>query len=633
MEQPAVPLAGPRLKPHRCTDPICFLIYGLVCIGLLFCGGYGATQGNPKVLEKFIYGTNNQGLTCGVDSEVRDFPLTFYALPLNGVVSDWNAWTEDDRAQLKAVCTNACPQPAKVGAPHPATARSADLCTASATAAGMCTWYGGATHRVANYCLDANVFLSDPTFGGFIADISSAKWVVMFVPLISVMLAAGFLFLLYKCGIIVVWIGVLLAISAPVLLGVFFFIHAQNGDPDDQLSSVIPLNAQRTTAYVLWGAGGFMALFSLCLCRSINSAGKILSFTSDFIRDVPSQMLQPIAFGISQLVIILVGISILVVMATVGAETPTDQADLQKCITNGDFMCVSHMGHKGWLEVYVIAVTVWIMMFCSALSHYATAWSFSHWYFASTDPNEARMPLGSALGCCDFMITIKGICSGLGNHTGSLAIGSLAVTIVKLLRMCLFWVSRSDQAGGNVVTHCIACICNCLASCLDKCVQFVTEHTYVEIALTGRGFCSSMRRAMSLAASRADLFAIVANVAFALELAGPLIVAFGTSSIVFLVLLWIPPKGLTGPSAPVVVAFLVGLFIGEVMVHPVATACRAAVHCFALDEEQTEEQTGTKCTRYAPAKLHGFVVVVQPDTAPQYAAPLVAAPAGAVTLS
>merc|ERR1712160_187549 len=92
------------------------------------------------------------------------------------------------------------------------------------------------------------------------------------------------------------------------------------------------------------------------------------------------------------------------------------------------------------------------------------------------------------------------------------------------------------------------------------------------------------------------LFGRVGNVAMAVRVLGMVVTAGATTLIVGLVLFTFPPDGLLTPNGPLILTFIIGLVIGEIVMHPLASAARAALHCFVLDEEQAAENGHDVCS-------------------------------------
>jgi len=575
----------------------------MVAIAALAVLGYiGATEGNPAALEQFVSGRDYNDLLCGVDPGVEHFPYTYFSLPLGAAtVTDWDS---NARSLLSAVCTTKCPE-----ATETMGMRGENLCPDNAYLSGdaTCTWYGGNTTRVANYCIDNHVFSIGVNAGAWLQDLRQSATVLAFVPVIAIILGFIFFGIIYKCGTLLIWLALLVVAVLPATVGAVLYVHAMGQEPGDDpfgwvesvtQDSLTP-DQQRTTAYVLWAISGALLLVLLCSCHTVNSVGKVISFASDFIKDTPSQILQPLFFGAFQIVAFVGCIAVFAVVATVNSE----EGDEHTCITDGDFYCVSWNSDLQFYGLaYIFAMCIWIISFLVALSHYGTAFAVGEWYFAASHEGDRQM-----LGCCDFRHTLQGIGSGVLNHSGSLAFGSLIVTVCKLIRLALAWAKKKEEVAGNAVMRAVYTVSACIVDCITRFIEFVSTHAYVEIALTGQGFCSSAKQALVFTVQHPMLFALVGRAAVGVRVLGMGFVSAGTTFIISLVLYMIPPTGLSSPTVPLVATALIGLAFGEVMLHPLSSAARACLHCFIMDEDHSKSMGSSHNLQRAPRKMAAFV--------------------------
>lgn len=202
-------------------------------------------------------------------------------------------------------------------------------------------------------------------------------------------------------------------------------------------------------------------------------------------------------------------------------------------------------------------------------------------------------------GCCDLRLLLRGIGSGLSNHPGSLVFGSLITTACKIFQV-FFWCARQPEqtpsiGASNPVLACLRTVVDCIAQCIVRFIEFVSEHAYVEIALTGRGFCGAAQRSLKMSIEHPGIFGIVGRVVMAIRVLGMLVTAGATTFVVGLFLYIFPPDGLLAPTGPLILTFIVGVVIGDIVTHPLASASRAALHCFILDEERAAEKGEEAC--------------------------------------
>ncbi|KAI0369721.1 DUF580-domain-containing protein [Pilatotrama ljubarskyi] len=76
---------------------------------------------------------------------------------------------------------------------------------------------------------------------------------------------------------------------------------------------------------------------------------------------------------------------------------------------------------------------------------------------------------------------------------GSIAFGSLIVTLLELLRMLLNMVRNSANAEGHPVEACLALCAECFIGCIESAVEYFNRYAYIEIALYGKPYISASK--------------------------------------------------------------------------------------------------------------------------------------------
>jgi len=605
----------------RCTDFLCCFIF-VVCIGAMCAlAVFGAIHGNSQVLQRFVNGRDSHGRLCGVDGPVKDFRDVFFTLPVRSdpVMEASGELRPGIKNELKAVCTKKCPQSTSATAERQnSTAREGDLCPPDDTSAGLCAWYGGNTTELGFYCVDLVLFTESSEAGHWLQDLKVASWRLAVLPLIAVVL--GFLYLVFvqRLGATCIWLSLVVSAVVPIFLGWVFFheagIKESGGQTMNQIFDRIDVKDLRYVAYGLWILSGLIGLLACCCCGTIKGIIAVLKITTEFLMDVPSQFVQPLFVGLAQLVFLAGWTLLFVQVASIGII----EGDQQTCIQAGDIYCLKwDTTSQRWGLLFLVFMLYWVENFLHALSHYGTSYAVGAWYFASVDIVTGRRKIaegGSSSfshmrgcseipswercqfaklrwfrrSCCDCTLSIKAFCHGLTRHAGSLAFGAFAVALCRVLQLFLWWAKKKDEVVGNPVTQCIWRIVNCLADCFTRFVEFVSEHAYVEVALRGLGFCAAARKSLSMAALSPGMFGLVGNVACAVRVLGVLSVVAGTEYVGCIILWWFPPEGLAYPTAPLIVVGVAAFIVAEVMMHPISAAARAALHCYAIDEEEAQ---------------------------------------------
>ncbi|EIW83046.1 DUF580-domain-containing protein [Coniophora puteana RWD-64-598 SS2] len=76
---------------------------------------------------------------------------------------------------------------------------------------------------------------------------------------------------------------------------------------------------------------------------------------------------------------------------------------------------------------------------------------------------------------------------------GSIAFGSLIVTLLELLRLVLNAARNNAMGDGNPVTACLACCAECFVGCIESMVEYFNRYAYIEIALYGKPYVQAAK--------------------------------------------------------------------------------------------------------------------------------------------
>ncbi|KAJ7594027.1 plasma-membrane choline transporter-domain-containing protein [Mycena floridula] len=71
---------------------------------------------------------------------------------------------------------------------------------------------------------------------------------------------------------------------------------------------------------------------------------------------------------------------------------------------------------------------------------------------------------------------------------GSIAFGSLIVTLLEILKMLLNAAQNSANADGHPVEACLACCAACFVGIIESMVEYFNRYAYIEIALYGKAY-------------------------------------------------------------------------------------------------------------------------------------------------
>ncbi|XP_041641200.1 choline transporter-like protein 2 isoform X2 [Cheilinus undulatus] len=138
-------------------------------------------------------------------------------------------------------------------------------------------------------------------------------------------------------------------------------------------------------------------------------------------------------------------------------------------------------------QFYNVFLFFWCANFVTALGQVTLSGAFASYYWAFKKPEDIpAYPIFSSLG------------RALRYHTGSLAFGSLILSMVQVIRVILEYLDHKLKGAQNKFAKFLLSCMKCCFWCLEKCIKFLNRNAYIMIAIYGKSFCPSARDAFFL---------------------------------------------------------------------------------------------------------------------------------------
>ncbi|XP_032997584.1 choline transporter-like protein 4 [Lacerta agilis] len=174
------------------------------------------------------------------------------------------------------------------------------------------------------------------------------------------------------------------------------------------------------------------------------------------------------------------------------------------------------------LQIYNFVGLLWCINFVIALGQCVLAGAFASYYWAFNKPQD----IPTCAVCSAFVRTLR-------YHIGSLAFGSLVLTIVQLIRIVLEYMDHKLKDSSNGAAKCLLCCMKCCFWCLEKFVKFLNRNAYIMIAIYGKNFCVSAKNAFMLLMRNAARVVVLDKVTDLLLFLGKLLVVGGVGILSF----------------------------------------------------------------------------------------------------
>lgn len=237
----------------------------------------------------------------------------------------------------------------------------------------------------------------------------------------------------------------------------------------------------------------FVALYALCLYlwrREIDLVARLLAAAAQSIHDNPHIISAVVALKLA-LVAVLVPIFALAVRAGRVGELARDP---DVVLVAGD-ACASSRDEQDtgpvdccvwrsddWYPSYVALAcfaALWTIMLAFEARVFIVSDVVAQWYFS---PPTRREYAGA---------TSIAASHAFGSSFGSLALGSLVLSIVAILREANRRVRENVNRHGSGVSRVFACVVAACAECVFALVSFVSKFATIRMAITGDGFCDA----------------------------------------------------------------------------------------------------------------------------------------------
>lgn len=128
----------------------------------------------------------------------------------------------------------------------------------------------------------------------------------------------------------------------------------------------------------------------------------------------------------------------------------------------------------------------WGVFFISAFGEMVLAATFATWYWTFY---KSDVP---------FFTLTRGVGRTVRYHLGTLAFGSLILTICRIIRVFLEYLDQQCKKYDNAVTKALLCCLKCFFWCLESFLQFLNKNAYIMCAVHGSNFCTSAKDAFNL---------------------------------------------------------------------------------------------------------------------------------------
>ena len=323
--------------------------------------------------------------------------------------------------------------------------------------------------------------------------------------------------------------------------------------------------------------GGVLLFFGLCtICcvwcnrTSLETAIAIIDASADFMIDTKRLVLVSVFYFLLTMIIFFIWLfSVASVFSLVEFDDPSPPGSQIKTIKGS--IPGSVWGMFGFLAFGML----WVGQFIGDKTKYITMVAASTYYFDSSESKSGSASLSTAFS---FAYT---------KNAGSLAFGSLILTLVGILRALVETAANSAKEDGDGVAKLIACIAQCLMACLEAIIEHLSKLAYAYMAISGDSFCESAWNGFILNLKHLAKFVFALQIASLFVFMGVITITCVNTLLGYVLANNLIQDGADATSiVPSLVAFAVVSFIvAVVFLGTFDEAVLSTLICFAVDSD------------------------------------------------
>ncbi|KAI9005278.1 plasma-membrane choline transporter-domain-containing protein [Gaertneriomyces semiglobifer] len=534
------------MRDRRCHDIFWLLLFILVLAGVGAVGYFAFRYGD---INRLIYGRDSEGNLCGSnigDDSTRDLSTRrqLYYLDLGD-------------SGTARVCINSCPT---VTAQEDVIVCWYDVNPvtpaekAAALADGTCVTTM-ASKSVLNRCIPS-ILLSDiraasdaananqelsslttpPSWGATLSrdlnarnlasivfqDLVENWWVIVICMGGSFVLSYVWLLLLSLAAGFIIWLTITLLLASSWGLTaycIYNYVRITVLHQGLWKTGWGGLDAAFYNEKLLLGLGigvgvvaAILTIVILCLIGRIRLATQVLREAGKAVRAMPSVLFFPLMKYIILLIWMVFFIFVMALLST-SADAIKDGFEDE---LNGQLNKIGKSYQDSrtalWLQLYFVFGFLWTYNWLLAIAQCSIAGAIATWYWTR---DKSQLPSGQIFRAWGRTIRY---------HLGSLALGSLIIAIVQLIRIIILELQRRLHLTGSKPAQLCLCCVQCCCGFIERILRMLTKNAYVEIAVYGYSFCTACRMAAQLILANALRLIVLNRVSNFLVFLGKLVV-------------------------------------------------------------------------------------------------------------
>jgi len=242
---------------------------------------------------------------------------------------------------------------------------------------------------------------------------------------------------------------------------------------------------------------------------------------------------------------------------------------------------------------YSFFTFLWNNALMIAVGQCVVAGAASSWFFLPNGEKFTGNKMGAAVKNAFFY------------HFGSLCVGSFIIAVVQFIKWCLYYLEKQSKAQKNRVMELVFKVLGCFVACFERCLEFLSKNAYIQIAITGNGFCISAKNAFFLILRNMPSFGLLVVLGGLISQIGVFCIFCMTVIFGYIILLSLAPH--VSPVAPMMIYCCIGYVVGKMYMTVFHLAIDTVLQCAIMQTENQYEGD------FIPSSLRKILPGHEPD--------------------
>lgn len=213
--------------------------------------------------------------------------------------------------------------------------------------------------------------------------------------------------------------------------------------------------------------------------KRIKLTAQLFKETSKALVDVPAIMFEPILTFLALLLAIFPFVFFMILIETAGDARNVKNQD------GTNHVEFEQNGGVQLARYFNIVAFIWFTQFIYGCQHFVIGGTISKWYF-TRDKSKLDSPIMQTF---DHLVRF---------HLGSVCLGSMLITLIKIIRMIINALKSQARRDGNQMGMIIAACLDCILQLVEQILQYIMRMAYILVAKDGTPLFESGKKAFKL---------------------------------------------------------------------------------------------------------------------------------------